>query len=99
MNILTGLFEHMVLQRGAGNLSDSPVTGTCQTAGEGWVTVTGAADQPPGWAEPRQLGQAAKGNFTVHLAGIPAGGPSTVTLEIRPAQGRPSERLTVRDLL
>jgi sialate O-acetylesterase len=99
MNISTGLFEHMVLQRGAGNLSDSPVTGSCQTAGEVWVTVTGAAGQPPVWAEPRHVGQAAKGKFTVRLAGVPAGGPYTVTLEIRPAQGRPSERLTVRDLL
>ncbi|MFH1024870.1 MAG: sialate O-acetylesterase [Planctomycetota bacterium] len=81
MNIETGLFDHGVLQRGAGNVSHARVTGTCGDRGPVTLTVLRKGAPLRGFSKVR-AGTAGGGRFRAVLAGIPAGGPYTVTLAV-----------------
>ena len=90
--IVSGLFPHMVLQRGVNNASAAQIRGTGNGKGEVNASVRCHGAILPGW-ECRIVGQAKNGHFTARLVGLPVGGPYDITLSI----GR--ERLTVRDVL
>ena len=78
MNIESGLFPHMVLQRDAGNVSRAQVTGGCHGAGDVLATVAkrdrGVLDD---WAD-RPVGAAAAGSFAAQIDGLPVGGNESV---------------------
>lgn len=75
MNIETGLFDHGVLQRGAGNVSHARVTGTCGDRGPVTLTVLRKGAPLRGFSKVR-AGTAGGGRFRAVLAGIPAAGPT-----------------------
>ena len=86
MNILTGLFDHMVLQRNRRNQSDALITGN--TTGTG--AVLARLGKTGRW---RAIGRAARGKFTAQLRGVPVGGPYRVELAVG------DDRLVVNDVL
>ena len=90
--IVSGLFPHMVWQRGRGNASNALVRGTCKGEGDVTVRVSCGGALLPEW-EGRAVGHARGGLFKARIDGLPAGGPYDIALAI----GR--ERLTVRDVL
>jgi sialate O-acetylesterase len=98
MEITTGLFEHMVLQRNEKNVTDSLVTGHCALSGDLTLKVTGAGKPAKGFARPVKIGKAANGSFKAALKGIPVGGPYTVELSITEKNGT-VEKLAVKDVL
>lgn len=97
MQILSGLFDHMVLQRDpATNRSDSPVRGTtttttAQSGAEIFVRVNGKA-----WM--RVARASSHGEFQFRLAGLRKGGPHVIELEAREGKKR-VDALTVKDVL
>jgi sialate O-acetylesterase len=93
MKVVSGLFEHMVLQRNGKNVSDARIEGSCAAAGEVRATVRGKGGKPAAGLSAAVVGKAAKGRFTARLRGAPAGGPYEVTLCVG------AESLTVRDVL
>lgn len=93
MRIMTGLFDHGVLQRGGRGRSDAPVTGATETAtGDLLVTVTRGGGAIAGWKD-RRAARVHQGKFAFRLAGLPAGGPYRVELAVG------DERCVVKDVL
>jgi sialate O-acetylesterase len=97
VDIVTGLFDRIVLQRTNQNLSDARITGRCETAGtlEARVTRRGQAVRGFNWSA---IGQARGRKFEARLRGLPVGGPYDVGLRVRGKSGDGDE-LTVRDVL
>ena len=97
MQIETGLFENMVLQRNAKDVSDAVITGTCDAVGrvEARVLSNGKTLKGFGW---KKIGKAAAGSFEATLKGLPAGGPYTVKLRVAATAGD-SPKLTVDNVL
>lgn len=98
MEIQTGLFEHMVLQRTARNVSDAAISGKCGVAGtvEARVTQSGRAVRGFNW---RVIGRAARKRFTGRVKGLGSGGPYDIELRIRGGDRAAVEALTVGDVL
>jgi len=92
MQIISGLFDSIVLQRTDGDVSAAAIAGQCAGAGVMTARVCGAEGVLPG-LDGAVVGQAAGGKFTAMLAGMPVGGPYTVTLAVG------DETLTVSDVL
>jgi hypothetical protein len=87
MNIESGLFEGIVLQRDAKNRSNQPITGTTEARGDVVASVKGAR----GFAG-KKIGQAKNGRFFARLSGLPVGGPYRVVLRIG------DEKIVVQDV-
>ena len=98
MKVQTGLFDHMVLQRTAMNVSDAAISGQCSVAGtvEARVTQSGRAVKGFNW---RVIGKAARKRFTGRIKGLGTGGPYDIHLKIRGTDRAAAEALTVRDVL
>ena len=98
MKIQTGLFDHMVLQRTARNVSDGEISGKCSVAGtvEARATKSGRTVKGFGW---RVIGKAARKRFTGRVKGLGVGGPYAIDLRIRGEARASAEAMTVRDVL
>nr|MBA3685985.1 sialate O-acetylesterase [Planctomycetota bacterium] len=90
MRIDSGLLPGHVLQRAAKGAT-AKLVGTATASGRITATIAVAGKTVRGWAR-RPVGHAAYGAFNVKLAGIPVGGPYTVTLAVG------DERAEVRDV-
>ncbi len=97
MDISTGLFQGMVLQRNEKNVTDTLVTGKTSAVGDVFLTASEGKKAVKGFAKPVKIGKASSGSFKATLAGIPAGGPYTLELSVQ-AKGKPAARLTVKDV-
>ncbi len=92
MNIETGLFDHMVLQRNRKNVSEATFTGACVAAGAVTATVRRGKKAVKGLtAVP--VGKVVRGQMTGCLKGLPAGGPYEIELRVG------TETLAIRDVL
>lgn len=80
MEILSGLFSHMVTQR-SGRVSDIRITGTTKATGPVLAKVVRNKKTVAGWAA-KKIGVAGKGKFSAVLKGLPLGGPYDLTLTI-----------------
>lgn len=98
MDIVTGLFEHLVLQRNAKNVSEAAFSGTAAAAGTLTATVTQNGKAVTGLTG-LKLGSVKAGVFKATLKGLPAGGPYSVELAVCAAGGAVLERRTVKDVL
>ena len=98
MQIDTGLFDHMVLQRNARDVSEARLTGTASTDGPVEARVTHGQRTLAGW---KKIGEARRGRFAALLKGVPTGGPYEIALRVRPAKAKTPvvADLTVRDVL
>ncbi len=92
MQITSGLFDHMVVQRNAKNLSQADFTGVCAAAGPVRARVCQNGKTVKGFAD-KAVGAAARGKLAGCLAGLPVGGPYAVTLRVG------DETLAIDDLL
>lgn len=92
MQIDSGLFDHMVVQRNDQNRSAAAFIGRC--VADGAVRARVCQDGKPvrGFAN-KLVGEAARGRMRGSLDGLPVGGPYEVTLQVGDAT------LTVCDLL
>ena len=97
MLIHTGLFDHMVLQRSAKNISDAEFAGESSHAGSLVATVTRGGKKVRG-LDRAVVGKASDGKFTGRLKGIPPGGPCRVDLAIVDGSGKAVDKLTVKDV-
>ena len=97
MKIEQGLFDHMVLQRNARNVSEAAFAGTAAD-GELLAGVKQSGKALKGFAGV-SLGRSAKGRFAAVLKGLPVGGPYDVELSVKNADGEIVDRKTVKDLL
>lgn len=92
MEIISGLFSHMVLQRNQHNCSEAPITGLTSGQGAVCATVKQAGKVIRGMAK-RPIGRAAKGRFQATLKGLPTGGPYAIELRCG------DDTVSIRDVL
>ena len=90
MKIAAGLFDHIVLQRNARNVSEALITGTTDGGGVLRADVRGKR-----WSRKFNLGKIRGGTFNAVLKGIPAGGPYAIELRL----GSAGETAQVHDVL
>lgn len=91
--MIHGLVDGQVLQRQRQQTATARAHGTCDRDGTVWARLTSRTRPLAGWAR-RPVGRAAGGRFAVTLAGIPVGGPYTVTLSLSDG----AESCTIRNL-
>lgn len=92
MEIESGLFDHIVLQRNRRGVCDARVTGKASAEGTVLVTITAKGRTVPGFAR-KLAGRTRAGRLDVRLRGLPAGGPYDITLSAG------TDSATVRDVL
>jgi len=95
MNVIqlkTGLFDHMVLQRNRRNVSHAVFTGRCTAGGPITATVRSGKRVVKGFADV-EVGSVTQGRLRGCLQGIPAGGPYDIELKAG------SATCVVRDVL
>ncbi|MBI2193127.1 MAG: hypothetical protein HYU36_14200 [Planctomycetes bacterium] len=97
MEILSGLFDHMVLQRNSRGRSEAAIAGTVSDGGEVLVRASRKGRLLPGW-DARRIGRARHGRFRATVEGLPTGGPYTLDLQVQ-RRDKVVDRLTVRDVL
>jgi sialate O-acetylesterase len=98
MDIASGLFDHMVLQRDAKGRAVVAVAGTTPASGTVLATVRCRGEilrQASGAA----VGKARGGRFRACLPGLPVGGPYTIEMKVIRADGRKQDHCVVRDVL
>lgn len=98
MRILSGLFEHGVLQRTNRNVSEAAITGETEAAGDVVATVKRGTSTVKGLAS-KKIGKASRGRFEATLTGVPVGGPYTVELSVAGEKGKATDRVVVKDVL
>jgi sialate O-acetylesterase len=92
MNMETGLFDHMVVQRNRKNVSEAKFSGTCSSNGIVVVTVRKGGKVMKGFSGIK-VGIASKSSMNGCINGLPAGGPYEIELKVG------EENLIVKDLL
>ena len=97
MNVKTGLFDHMVLQRNGRNISEAAITGQCEGGGAIVARVTQNGKALPGFAA-ANVGKARGRTFTAMLKGLPVGGPYDVELQLV-QDGKTVQSIKVSDVL
>lgn len=96
MLISSGLFDHMVLQRGQDDCSDAQIAGASTVDGALQVSVSRDSKPLDGLAE-LEVGSVANGKFSIRLQGLPVGGP--YDLELSATNGGERDSLLVQDVL
>lgn len=98
MQIISGLFDHMVLQRNRQNVSCTPVSGSCRSRGTVQLRVSrdGRALRGLNWIK---IGQATGKKFTARLNGIPVGGPYDIKLRIIERDKHAVASTSIKDVL
>lgn len=98
MDITTGLFDHMVLQRDANGRAAQTVQGTTDATGTVLATVRSRQGVAPK-ADAVAVGKARGGAFTARLPALRVGGPYTVELKVLGPDGRKRDGRVVKDVL
>lgn len=100
MEVKTGLFDKMVLQRNRNNCCDAHITGVCAQRHTGVLTATVSGDKGvlSGFKE-LVIGRARGGKFAGRLRGLASGGPYSIVLTVRSPSGTALEEITVVDVL
>ena len=98
MIVTQGLFDHMVLQRGARGEAAAEIAGACTHAGTLAATVRRGGRVWKGIRN-RAIGRARGGRFAGRLPPLATGGPYDIEFAVCGADGRARERLRVRDVL
>ena len=98
MDVTTGLFDHMVLQRNAQNVAVVKVRGATDATGEVYAVVRHQG-HPFRRKHGRLVGTARGGKFSARLTAIPIGGPYTIELTVLDDEGQERGSCTVRDVL
>jgi len=98
MQILTGLFDNIVLQRNEKNKSEAVFTGESGINGTLRAVVTKHSRSVRGF-DRIELARVRKRKFKACLTGLPAGGPYDVKLEIEDRNTGKKERLKIKQVL
>lgn len=98
MKVVSGLFDNMVLQRGAGNASHARIAGECTGAGSVVARVRAGRETVRGFAGVR-IGKSAGGVFNGVLKGLKCGGPYEISLSVVARNGEVLDALRVRNVL
>lgn len=97
MELTTGLFENMVLQRTCLGVCDVGVGGVCGCDGDLVASVAAESGDIGEFAD-SVIGAAAAGAFQGRLHGIPAGGPYCVEIAVR-RNGKTLDSAVVRNVM
>jgi sialate O-acetylesterase len=98
MDISSGLFDHMVLQRDATGKAAATVQGTTDAVGTVIATVRCRGERHR-HVDQTGVGKARAGSFSARLPGLPVGGPYTIDLRVIDADGRKRDGCLVKDVL
>jgi sialate O-acetylesterase len=98
MDIETGLFDYMVLQRSRKDVSDQAVAGRATATGRVEATISAGGRVLRGWAR-KPVGRAARGRFEARIRGLPAGGPYRIELRMHGRAGDAGDGAVARDVL
>jgi len=93
MEITSGLFDKIVLQRNGDNLSNAFFEGICEKDGD--ITATISSQLLP-VITIHKVAKAENGYFAGRLQGIPCGGPYRISLEL---SGNKNESVVIKDVL
>lgn len=99
MQIESGLFDHMVLQRTAANTCHAQLTGSGDRDGTVVAFVTDAEGEPLDDFLNAEVGEIRDGNLTATLQGLPCGGPYEIQLSIATRTGKQLDSVVIRDVL
>lgn len=97
MEIISGLFDNMVLQRGPRNVSEAAISGRASGPGHLVVRAMRGRRPVPGWSA-RAIGRVLRGQFKAVLSGLPTGGPYTILLTVL-RRDRVLDQLMVKNVL
>jgi len=98
MEIISGLFDTMVLQRSAKGVSNAAFSGSCDFSGDVTATVMRRGSKKA-VLKSRTVGRAADGRLSGTISGVPTGGPYDIALCIENASGACRDTLTIRNIL
>jgi hypothetical protein len=98
LRIASGLFDNMVLQRTSAGLSNARITGECDHNGSLLATVAKGSSAILDFSR-RPIGKVIRGEFSAILAGLKAGGPYKVRLEVTDRSHKIVDSLTVKNVL
>jgi hypothetical protein len=98
MQITSGLFNNMVLQRNGRNKSEACINGKCKNAGA-LVMKVKSHGKPIKRLINIKIGAAKDGKFKGVLKGLPAGGPYDIEIFISDRQGRMLEQAQIKNVL
>ncbi|MBD3419163.1 MAG: hypothetical protein GF398_03495 [Chitinivibrionales bacterium] len=98
MNIVSGLFDRIVMQRNPKNRSDQLITGTCSRNAGIVVSVTKNARKIHALTN-KLIGKARGQTFEAKLEGLPVGGPYNITLTEVDLKGRGLDNIVCKDIL
>lgn len=98
MQIEASIFNHCVLQRNGGNVSDAPISGATDAVGDVKIHVSRAGRVPAGFRG-KKIGTAKNGRFTGRVTGLPVGGPYQIEVQVLDATGKIADRATITDVL
>ncbi len=92
LSLVSGLFDHMVLQRNRANRSAAAMAGRTSARGPVLATVRVNGSKLKGF-DRRRIGSAARGRFSAVLKNLPVGGPYEIALAVGGASLRVSDVL------
>src|SRR5690242_2925256 len=92
MQIVSGLFDHMVLQRTRSNASDQLITGTSSASGDVKLRVRQNGKSLRN-LDGATIGKSNRGKVEARLRDLPVGGPYDIELSVG------DDKLNVRDVL
>jgi sialate O-acetylesterase len=97
MEIQSGLFSHMVMQRNARNRSEAAIRGTASADGDLVVRACQRGRPVPGWTA-RKIGRVSRKQVKAVLSGLPTGGPYDLDLRVI-RKGEVVDHLLVKNVL
>ncbi len=98
MQLKTGLYDHMVLQRNRSGKSDALFEGVTSASGKVVARISQNGKALRGMAS-INVGKAAKRKFTGRLRGIPTGGPYDIELSVVDSKGKAHDSIHITDVL
>jgi sialate O-acetylesterase len=98
VNLVSGLFDHIVLQRDATNVSDAAIETSSEASGCLFATVVCSGKALSSF-DHVLIGEAADGAARGRLAGLPVGGPYQVKLSVETKTGATLDEITANDVL
>jgi sialate O-acetylesterase len=99
MRITGGISPYQTLQRNADGQAVIHCEGQCAGSGEVWAIVTDTSNEKTVVTKSHVVGSAKDGKWKAEIGEIPAGGPYSLTLEIRRLGSASGETIRVEHIL
>ncbi len=98
MKIESSIFNHCVLQRNGGNVSEAVFGGATDAVGTVTIQVSRGGRVLTGFRD-KKVGQAKDGRLEGWVKGVPVGGPYRIDVRVLDAVGKVVDRATITNVL